>query len=177
SAEKYLLSKKNYSNKNIYILRPSMIHGPGNKGNLNLLYKFIKKGIPYPLAAFDSKRSFLSIENFCFVIKELLIQKNVNSGIYHICDDEPISINTIIKIMSDNLNKPILMVKVPKYILKFIALLGDKLPFFLNTRRLNKMTENFLVNNDKVVKAIGKPLPVSAIQGLKIAIDSLAHVN
>ena len=38
-----------YSDKRVYILRPCMIHGPGNKGNLNLLYNVVKKGIPWPL--------------------------------------------------------------------------------------------------------------------------------
>ncbi len=38
-----------------YILRPCMIHGPGNKGNLNLLYQLVQKGIPWPLGAFENK--------------------------------------------------------------------------------------------------------------------------
>ena len=43
-AEQYILSKPIPIGKRIYILRPCMIHGPGNKGNLNLLYTFINKG-------------------------------------------------------------------------------------------------------------------------------------
>jgi len=35
-----------------------MIHGPGKKGNLNLLYKLVSKVIPWPFGAFDKKRSF-----------------------------------------------------------------------------------------------------------------------
>src|SRR5690606_31466401 len=42
------------TSKAFYILRPCMVHGPGNKGNLNLLYKFVTKGIPYPLGAFNN---------------------------------------------------------------------------------------------------------------------------
>ena len=42
-AEEYLLSKKLPENKRLFIIRPCMIHGPGNKGNLNLLYKFVEK--------------------------------------------------------------------------------------------------------------------------------------
>ena len=37
AAEEYILSRKNLKNKRVYILRPCMIHGPNNKGNLNLL--------------------------------------------------------------------------------------------------------------------------------------------
>ena len=32
------LKKQDVYKRQVYILRPCMIHGPGNKGNLNLLY-------------------------------------------------------------------------------------------------------------------------------------------
>ena len=48
-AEQYILSQVIPTGKRVYILRPCMIHGPGNKGNLNLLYKLVSKGIPWPL--------------------------------------------------------------------------------------------------------------------------------
>ena len=57
-AEEYILSKEIPNDKHVYILRPCMIHGPGNKGNLNLLYKIVSKNIPWPLGAFENKRSF-----------------------------------------------------------------------------------------------------------------------
>ena len=59
-----------------------MIHGPGNKGNLNLLYNVVKKGIPWPLGDFENRRSFTSIDNLCYVIEGLLT-KEVPTGIYH----------------------------------------------------------------------------------------------
>ncbi len=48
------------------MLRPYMIHGQGNNGNLNLLFNLVKRGIPYPLGAFENRRSFYSIENLSF---------------------------------------------------------------------------------------------------------------
>ena len=63
-AENYILDQKLPEGKRVYILRPCMIHGPGNKGNLNLLYTLVKKGFPWPLGAFENQRSFLSIDNF-----------------------------------------------------------------------------------------------------------------
>ena len=47
------------------VLRPAMIHGPGNKGNLNLLWGLAKRGLPWPLAAFENKRSFASVGSNC----------------------------------------------------------------------------------------------------------------
>ena len=80
-AEQYILSKKLPEGKRVFIIRPCMIHGPGNKGNLNLLYNIVKKGIPYPLAAFHNERSFLSIDNLNFMVTKILENKNVASGV------------------------------------------------------------------------------------------------
>ena len=71
-AEEYILSQPIQDGKRVYILRPCMIHGPGNKGNLNLLYNIVSKGFPWPLGLFENSRSYLSIENLCFIIKELI---------------------------------------------------------------------------------------------------------
>ena len=49
-AEEYIQGKWP-ADKSVYILRPCMIHGPGNKGNLNLLYNVVKKG-PYGRCVF-----------------------------------------------------------------------------------------------------------------------------
>ena len=75
-----------------------MIHGPGNKGNLNLLYGVVKKGIPWPLGAFENRRSFTSVGNLCYVIDGLLT-KSVPSGIYHMGDDEALSTNELIAVI------------------------------------------------------------------------------
>lgn len=70
-AEEYILSQGLPEGKRVYVLRPCMIHGPGNKGNLNLLYQMVSKGLPWPLGAFGNQRSFLGIENLClFLLKK-----------------------------------------------------------------------------------------------------------
>jgi nucleoside-diphosphate-sugar epimerase len=97
-AEEYILSKEIPKDKRVYILRPCMIHGPGNKGNLNLLYKLVSKGIPWPLGAFENKRSFCSIDNLMFIIKELIEREDIPSGVYNIADDEALSTNDVISI-------------------------------------------------------------------------------
>ena len=146
-----------------------MIHGPGNKGNLNLLYNFVKKGIPYPLAGFLNKRSFLSVQNLCFVINEFLKQ-NIPSGIYQVADKEPLSTNEVITILSSP--KKARLWSVSPFLIRFLSQIGDKLHFPLNTERLNKLTESYVVSNAKLIKAIKKQLPLSSKEGLKITAES-----
>lgn len=170
-AEQYIKSQPLPEGKSYYILRPCMIHGRGNKGNLNLLYKFVQKGIPYPLAAFDNKRSFLSVENLCYVIKELL-EKDVPSGVYNVADNDSLSTNEVVRILSESEGKKAKLWKVPANFIRFIAKIGDAIKLPLNTERLNKLTENYIVDNSKIKKAINSELPISAKEGLKITANS-----
>lgn len=169
AAEKYILSKKD-SNKQVYILRPCMIHGPGNKGNLNLLVKWVKKGFPWPLAAFDNKRSFASMGNVAYLVSELL-KEDVESGIYNICDDEAVSTNELIKMICDCNGKKAHLLRIPQRIMKCLAKIGDVLHLPLNTERLRKLTENYVVDNSGIKRALGiECLPVSAVEGLRESI-------
>ena len=172
AAEVYILSKKIPKDKRVYILRPCMIHGPNNKGNLNLLYSFVSKGIPYPFGKYANRRSFVSVENLCFIINELIDNVKIESGIYNIADDTSLSTNNLVKIMSEVLNKPIRILKIPKVFVRFIAKVGDFLPIPINSERLLKLTENYEVSNLKIKKAIKKKLPLSSSEGIKKTITS-----
>jgi nucleoside-diphosphate-sugar epimerase len=165
-AEQYILSKELPEKKRVYILRPCMIHGPGNKGNLNLLYQFVLKGFPWPLGAFDNQRSFLSIENLCFVIKELLENITIPSGVYQVADDESLSTNQLIRLLAISIGKKHMIFNLPQNLITGIAKLGDYLHLSFNSERLQKLTENYLVSNHKIVKALGKELPISTEKGL-----------
>lgn len=171
-AEEYILSRELPEGKRVYILRPCMIHGPGNKGNLNLLYQLVAKGLPWPLGAFENQRSFLGVENLCFVIKELLENELIPSGVYQVADDEALSTNELIELLGTSLGKKSSILKLSRNVITSIAKLGDHLHLPLNSERLQKLTENYLVSNEKIVKALGKPLPVTAKEGLLITFVS-----
>ena len=164
-AEQYILDNLP-DDRTVVILRPCMIHGPGNKGNLNLLHSIISKGIPWPLGSYDNFRSFLSIENLCFVIKEILEGK-VSSGVYNVADDGALSNTELVSIIAEVSKKKAQIWNVPKPLIQMIAKVGNVLPLPLNDERLEKLTENYLVSNEKLNKELGiERMPVSAKEGM-----------
>jgi nucleoside-diphosphate-sugar epimerase len=165
-AEQYVLSQELPQGKRVYILRPCMVHGCGNKGNLNLLYQLVATGLPWPLGDFENERSFLSIENLCFVIKELLEKTAIPSGVYQVADDKSLSTNELIQLLGISLNRKEKILKIPASWINGFAKLGDHLHLPLNSERLQKLTENYVVSNEKIVKALGKPLPIESKDGL-----------
>lgn len=164
-AEEYILDNLP-KNKIVVILRPCMIHGPGNKGNLNLLYSIVDKGMPWPLGNFDNQRSFLSIDNLCYVIKEILEGK-LRSGIYNVADDDPLSTSSLVGMISELTGSKPKIWNVSKALIKIIAKMGNYLPLPLNEERLWKLTENYLVSNRKLKNALGiEKMPVSTTEGM-----------
>ena len=165
-AEKYLLEHPSARGQRVYILRPCMIHGPGNKGNLNLLYQVVKKGLPWPLGAFENRRSFTSIDNLCFILHGLL-SKPVEPGIYQVADDEPLSTNELIRLICETMGCRARIWKLSKNWVTGLAFLGGVCHFPLNPERLRKLTESYVVSNEKIKKALKiDRLPVSAREGL-----------
>lgn len=174
-AENYILDNLP-SDKTVIILRPCMIHGPENKGNLNLLLKAVSYHIPWIFGSFENKRSYCSIDNLCFIVDRILSTPSVKSGIYHIADDESISTNKLIRIIAKTLDKRSVRLNIPKPILLNIAKLGDKLKLPVNSQVLNKITGTYEVSNLKIKQELGiKKLPLSTEAGLRNTVKHYKH--
>ncbi|MFN1835378.1 NAD-dependent epimerase/dehydratase family protein [Balneola sp. MJW-20] len=164
-AEDYIMENLP-EDKRVIIIRPCMIHGPGNKGNLNLLYSVVSKGIPWPLGAFDNRRSFLSIDNLNYVIGEILNGK-LSSGIYNIADDEALSTNELVGLIAEVTGSRSRIWNIPEALIRLGAKAGNILPLPLDEGRLQKLTENYVVSNQKLKEAVGiDRMPVTAGEGL-----------
>ena len=152
-----------------------MIHGPGNKGNLNLLYGVVSKGIPWPLGSYENRRSFTSIENMCFAVNGVL-NKDVESGIYNMCDDESLSTNELIEVMCSALGKKAHILKLSKSFMNGCAKIGGWLHLPFNPERMRKLTENYVSSNAKIKAVLGvEKMPVDAREGLTRTIVSFKN--
>lgn len=154
-----------------------MIHGPGNKGNLNLLYNVVAKGIPWPLGAFENRRSFTSVQNLCTVIEGLLMQ-DIESGIYHMADDEALSTNELISVICEALGRKCHIWRINKGFMNTISKVGGWLHLPLNPLRMQKLTENYVVSNNKIKAALSlTKMPVTAKDGLMATIQSFVKTK
>lgn len=172
AAEQYLQAAPLDAARWLYILRPCMIHGPGNKGNLNLLYGFARRGLPYPLAAFDNRRSFTGIENLCHVVEGLL-RVAPPSGVYQMADDEPLSTNRLMALMAESVGRRPRSWRLDPRFVRWCARMGDCCHLPLNMERLEKLTETYVVDNGKLRRALGLArFPVTAEDGLRRTLAS-----
>lgn len=172
AAEQYIQDCHLTEEKQVFILRPCMIHGPGNKGNLNLLYNMVQKGIPWPLGKFENRRSFTSVDNLNYILSEIL-KHPIEQGIYHIADDEAVSTNRLIELIADSLGHKAKIWYLNKKTIQLIARLGDLIHLPLNSERLQKLSESYVVSNKKIKYTLDvDKLPFRAEEGLKNTLKS-----
>lgn len=175
-AEQHLILKMGTSGKKIFILRPCLVYGPCQKGNLSLLSTVIRRGLPWPFGAFDNVRSFCAVENLSTTIKALIFRDDIAEGVYHIADDDPISTRELVSVIGTALGKPARVLVIPEQVIRVGAALGDMLHLPFNTSRLSRLTESYVVSNQKIRKAIGTPFPVTTREGLIQAFQH-AHIH
>lgn len=174
AAEEYLLNQRVPEGKRLFIIRPCLVHGEGNQGNLISLYKLVSKGFPWFFAKFNNKRSFLSIDNLTYCIDAIVQNDNISSGIYNISDDEPISVNQLIRLMAQVSSRKVKLWGIPKVFIFLLFKIGDLLNLPVNSILLNKLTASFIVSNKKIKSALGiKKLPISTEDGLLKTLKSI----
>lgn len=161
--------------KQLYILRPSMVYGSEGRGNLQLLFSFVRKGLPWPLAAFENKRTFTALDNLTFVVTRLL-STPIPSGIYNVCDDDALATNDLIIIIGEVLGRKVTMWHINKQFIKALAHIGGWFHLYLNPMRLSKLTGNLLVSNGKIKKALAiDRMPIEAHEAMKKSIATMAQ--
>lgn len=175
-AEEYLMQPlAEHPGKRVIILRPALVYGPGNKGNMNLLVDLMRQRIPWPLGAFENQRSFVAMGNVAFAVKGI-INGPVPTGIYNLADDQTLSTNELVRLIATALgNKPAIW-KVPRPLIRAAARLGDILPLPLNSQRMRKLTGSFVVSNQKLKTALGvERMPFTLTESLMQALELYSH--
>lgn len=176
-AEKYILENSPKTNdKRTFILRPVMIYGKGNNGNLKLLFNFSKLGIPWPLGRLNGSRSFCYIENLMYIIDELINDTNIKSDVFNVSDDSPLTTNELITIMNQVLGKKSRILHLPKTLFTSVASVGSFLKLPLNKESIQRFSSNFIIDNSKIKRTLGiKKLPYSSEEGLRETLKTLKN--
>lgn len=109
------------------ILRPPLVYGPGNPGNMERLLKLIRTGLPLPLDRVDNRRSFIYIGNLIEAIERCLWHPGASQKTFFISDYEVVSTVELLTLLAKQVNKPLRLITVPRPLMNGIAAFGDLL--------------------------------------------------
>jgi nucleoside-diphosphate-sugar epimerase len=172
-AEQSLIELTENTSMTWTILRPTLVYGAGNPGNMASLVKLIKSRLPLPLGAIDNRRSFLYVGNLVDAIAVCSSHPSAKNQLFLISDAEQISTPTLIDRIARSLNTPVTLLPIPPQMLKFLGNLGDmgqsilKKSLPLNSGVINKLLASLAVDSSKIHTTLHWQPPYTLERGIE----------
>jgi nucleoside-diphosphate-sugar epimerase len=83
------------------VLRPPVIYGAGNPGNMERIFRLIHSGVPLPFGSLHNRRSFLYVGNLCDAVHRCLAAPTPVAGIYLLSDNRDLSTPELIQLIAE----------------------------------------------------------------------------
>ena len=171
-AEQALINLAKDTNMTWTILRPTLVYGSGNPGNMERLMKLIKRGLPLPFGAVKNRRSFVFVGNLVDAIITCLEHPNAANQIFLISDNQVVSSPQLIRLIAQQIQQPCQLLFVPTSLLRFLGYLGDRIEYTIgknfpfNTYNIDRLLGSLFVDSSYIQKTLHWQPPFSLEQGL-----------
>jgi nucleoside-diphosphate-sugar epimerase len=147
------------------ILRPTLVYGAGNPGNMERLMKLIKTGFPLPLGSINNRKSFVYVGNLVDAIITCINHPNAKNQTFIVSDGEDLSTSELIRRLGKALGKSPLLLPVPPELLRLATKLLGKAD--IGDRLLGSLQ----VDSSKIRQVLDWKPPYTVDQGLQATAD------
>lgn len=171
-AEIALIDLASHSNMTWTILRPPLVYGAGNPGNMERLVKLIDRGLPLPFGLVKNRRSLIYVGNLVDAIATTLTHPKATNQIFLVSDGQDLSTPQLIRKIADNMGQPCKLLPVPPSLLKIAGYLGDtvehlsKKPLPLNTPTINRLLGSLFIDSSHIQTTLSWQPPYTIDEGL-----------
>ncbi|HOY22254.1 MAG TPA: NAD-dependent epimerase/dehydratase family protein [Cellvibrio sp.] len=113
-----LILKRYFANTptELVIIRPPLVYGSNNKGNLKSLEKLIRLGLPLPFANLNNQRDLVSIENLCALISLTVAHPHAANQIFLVSDGISRNTKEIVELLAKYQNRQLRFFKMPNWV-------------------------------------------------------------
>ena len=144
------------------VIRPPIVYGPGNSGNIYSMIKFLD-WLPVgflPLGGLKNKRSLIFIENLASAISCCVDDLTSESHVFFVRDPLMPSTTTLCSVILANLNKNVHLSSCNRDIIQKI------LTFFL-PKHGNRIFGSLEIDNSEILNTLGWSPPFNTEEGLR----------
>lgn len=178
-AERALINLAKESEMTWTILRPTLVYGAGNPGNMERLMKLIEKNLPLPFASVKNRRSFIFVGNLVDAIATCFTHPNAANQIFLVNDDRDLSTPELICQIAKEMNRPCNLFPVPPNLLKFLGYSGDtlqkltkkSLPF--NSATIDRLLGSLFVDISHIKGTLNWQPPFTIERGIEQTLQTL----
>jgi nucleoside-diphosphate-sugar epimerase len=171
-AEQALISLANDSSMTWTILRPCLVYGSGNPGNMERLVKLLRIGLPLPFKRVNNRRSFLYVGNLADAIATCLTHPNARNQTFLVSDGQDLSTPELLRKIAHHLEKPCYLLPIPPSLLRIAGRVGDaieqstKRPLPLNTSTIDRLLGSLFVDSSYIRRTLNWQPPYTIDEGL-----------
>jgi nucleoside-diphosphate-sugar epimerase len=155
------------------ILRPALVYGSGNPGNMARLQRLVDLGLPLPFANIKNKRSFIFVGNLVNAITACINNSNAGCKTFIISDGCDLSTTELVQKIALITGKRALLFQVPLSLLKLIGRVGDNInrvlhrSFGIDTYSVDRLVGSFTIDASFIRNTLNWKAPFSIDEGLK----------
>lgn len=173
AAERALIDQSRGTSMVWTVLRPTLVYGPGNPGNMRRLVGLVRRGVPLPLGAVANRRSFTFVENLVDAATLVLTHHNAADAVFLLGDGEDLSTAELIRRIAALTGSRTRLVPVPMPLLRGLAKGADtvakttgwSLP--LDSATLRRLGSSLYVDIEPLREKLGWAPPIGVDEGLR----------
>jgi nucleoside-diphosphate-sugar epimerase len=134
------------------VLRPPLVYGPGNPGNMERLLKLLATGLPLPFGAIRNRRSFIYVHNLTDAILRVLNHRDTIRATFVVGDGSDFSTPALVAALAAATGRHARIFRVPESWLRLLGRGGDFAAKVLrrgvpiDSYSVSKLTESLFVD-------------------------------
>ncbi len=145
----------------IVVVRPSLVYGPGVKGNFAQMLAVIAKHIPLPFASVHNRRSLIYLGNLADALIACSTHPVAAGQTYLVCDGEDVSTPDLLRQLGDAMRCPAHILPFPPSWLRMLGKIFDK------SDQVERLLGSLQVDSDKIRRDLNWVPPYTLQQGLQ----------
>lgn len=143
------------------VIRPCMVYGDSDKGNLPRMIKAIRRGLFPPLPELHNHRSMVHVEDVVRAALLMAEKPEAAGQIYIVSDGQSYSTRQLYDLIRAELGKPSVKWAIPITVLELLAKIGDGISrlsgrrFVFDSDALHKLTGSAWYSSAKIQRELG----------------------
>jgi nucleoside-diphosphate-sugar epimerase len=172
-AESALVAEFKDSRADWCILRPPLVYGPGNPGNMRRLMRLVGTGLPLPFASIRNRRSFMFVDNLVDAILSVLRHRAVVRSTYVLSDGSDFSTPELVRALAAAAGCRARLLAVPVSLLTVLGRVADAVhallgrPVGIDSTAIDRLVGSLLVDGSRFRQAFAWQPPFSRDQAFE----------
>jgi nucleoside-diphosphate-sugar epimerase len=155
------------------VLRPPLVYGPGNPGNMAKLLRLTQTGLPLPLGGLRSPRHLIFVGNLVDLIVHCLHHPRASRRTFLVSDGEALTAADLVKRLGAHGGRPVHLFQVPAFMLRAMGRVGDALSLLarrsiaVDSYSVERLLASLVIESRGVEEALSWTPPFSVDEGIR----------